>query len=212
MDFKTPENTIARVESGAVRAALQFAGVDDVRYYINGVKIRPAKAGGALVIATAGHVLICVHDQCGACTREVIVPLSKREHSRLLTNRVELWVGEDGHARTVDATTKQVEWINPKGEIDGKFPDASSMVGDLATWKPGLVGTFNPLLLDKVKAASKGHRYPDIRFFHRNEDGTQAALFTMRMGGNNAFGLVMPMRETFRDLEAVIPVEFRSAA
>ena len=212
MDFKTPETPIARVASSAVRAALHFAADGDARYYLNGIQVRPAQQGGALVIAADGHVMLCVHDRDGACAREVIVPLSKREHARLLSPRVELWVGEDGHARTVEAATKQVEWISPKGEIEGKFPDVSSMVGDLAAWKPGLVGTFNPHLLDKVKASAKGNRFPDVRFFHRTVDGTQAALFTMRLGMNNAFGLVMPMRDTMRGLEDIVPVEFRSAA
>lgn len=80
----------SRVQADAnmVRRCLEFAAVNDPRFYLEGVCIQPSKSGGVLIIASDGCTMLVLHDPCGRADKETILPLSKRaqevtEHRRL---------------------------------------------------------------------------------------------------------------------------------
>jgi hypothetical protein len=204
-----PESAIVSVDADLVRAALPFAGKNDVRYYLNGVCIRPADDGGALIIATNGTVMVCIRDEAGRADKPRIVPLQDRD-ARHMKRGHKLCMGEDQRAWVHD-TGMRVQWICPDLEIDGKYPDAFGLLAPLDEYAEGLVGVYNPKLLDLIRKGARG-RYGAVRFFHRRDAGSNsAALFSF---GPTGFGILMPMRDEAgtTDLAAAIPREFHKAA
>ena len=63
--------TAITVSTGALRAALLFAGKKDVRAYLNGLHVKPG-AAGALIESTDGHRMIQI---AGACDGQISAPV-----------------------------------------------------------------------------------------------------------------------------------------
>src|SRR5450830_1888340 len=56
---------IARVSAVAIKLAFPFAATQDIRFYLNGVNIRPLADGSVMIVATNGHRYIVVRDPHG---------------------------------------------------------------------------------------------------------------------------------------------------
>lgn len=63
----------AIVNTDLLRRAFVFVCLEETRYYISGVRIEPHAAGGALLVATDGHVLVAFRDPEGFCDDPVTV-------------------------------------------------------------------------------------------------------------------------------------------
>lgn len=206
---KNPES-IATIDAALAALVLPFAATDDIRYYLNGIYITPLQEGGALIAATDGHMLFCARDPNGKTARPIILPLQKREHGTALKRSTYIDVLADGSFRFL-TEDKGLAWISPKKEIDGRFPDIFSLIGNLDDWKEGLVGSFNPEYINRVVQSAPRARYRAIRFFHRGKDpACSAALFTL--SNPQAFGVVMPMKfgDEKNSLTRIIPSEFKA--
>ncbi len=206
------------VDAEVVKAALPFAASKDIRWYLNGIYIKPAKQGGALIIATDGHMLVCLRDESATADKPCILPLQHTD-ARQMKKGHRLAVG--GANRPWVCTKEGVPtWISPTLETEGKYPDLSDLLGDPSVYREGLLGTFNPHLIERIRKAARG-KYPMVRFYHRIDptpDGdttapNRAGMFTL---GKHGFGLIMPMRADHDDpaleLASVIPSEFAKAA
>lgn len=66
-------NYLARVNPKYFAAIELYAAKQDVRYYLNGVRIEPHPQQGAIIIATNGHRLAAIHDPDGWCKEPIIV-------------------------------------------------------------------------------------------------------------------------------------------
>lgn len=208
-DF-TPDTAVVSVNADLVKAALPFAAKQDVRYYLNGVCIRPAKEGGALIIATDGHIMVCLRDPEGVADQAHIIPLQLGD-ARHLKRDHKLCLGADRRAWVHDDNLKP-RWICPGLEIAGMFPDVFDLLAPVQQYAEGLVGTFNPALIDTIRKGARG-KYSSVRFYHRKDSGANsAAVFTY---GPHGFGILMPMRgdgDLGTALTTAIPVEFQKAA
>jgi hypothetical protein len=76
-DESVSNRLIARVNAAAIRAAFPYIAVEDVRYYLCGVNIRPLDDGSVMVVATDGHRFIIVRDPNGYAETEIIASVSK---------------------------------------------------------------------------------------------------------------------------------------
>jgi hypothetical protein len=206
-----PSKAILRVEARAVLMALPFRAYADLRYYLNGVAIQPSKDGGVNALATDGYTMACIRDAGGRCDDStMILPIGKAQRSALRKGGHVL-VGEDRRPWIVDIDGR-VLWISPDELIEGKFPDVAKIVGDLADYQEGLVGTFNPEYIKRVREVFPTKaKYTGVRFFHRKVDGNLAQLCTL---GPNGFALVMPMRDDRSEviLTRSVPTDFHQQA
>lgn len=196
-------------DAGMIRRVLAFAAVSDVRYYLCGVCIRPSQSGGVLIIASDGHTALILHDKNGRADKEVILPLSKREHIRLLSRNGEqrVCVSQEDSIYFSDKIGF-ASYICPDTPIEGKFPDIAKAIGDVDAFVPGMPGEFNPKYIKKALEACTDANYHGIRFFHQPEKvDSSAALFTVPDG----FGLVMPLK-TGKGLNEYVTADFRQAA
>lgn len=46
-----------------LRRAHRAVATEETRYYLTGAAVYPCKVGGALIVATNGHILLCMHDE-----------------------------------------------------------------------------------------------------------------------------------------------------
>ena len=189
-------NCIIRISAAAVLSAVDFAAVNDVRYYLAGVHVSPNTDGGASATATNGAILGSFVDPCGHAERAVILPITKAHKSLLKKGE---WVVMDGNGKiTIVDASAQTLWISPKPEIVAKYPDLKAIIGKRSQWEEGIAGGFAPSLLALIETASKGRdKYEAVRFFRRKSE-TQHSIALVTIG-RLGFIIVMPMRDSGAD-------------
>lgn len=196
-------NCIIRISAAAVLSAVDFAAVNDVRYYLAGVHVSPNAEGGATATATNGAILGSFVDPCGQAERAVILPITKAHKSLLKKGE---WVVMDGNGQiTIVDARQETLWISPKPEIVAKYPDLNAIIGKRSQWEEGIAGGFAPSLLARIETASKGRdKYEAVRFFRRkSESEHRTALVTI---GTLGFIMIMPMRDAGADAAlSVVP-------
>jgi prepilin-type processing-associated H-X9-DG protein len=205
-----PNNARIRVEAARVMMALPFRAYKDIRYNLNGLCIRPSEDGGANILATDGHVLACIREVGGRCDRSTILPIDKTQLP-FLRKGGHVLVDHDGRIWIADEAGVTL-WISPHAEIEGTFPDVAGVIGPIDEYRDGLVGTFNPELLDKIRRVRPKQRFAKgVRFFHRDGDPTAAALCSL---GHDGFVAIMGMRYDEREngLPVSVPADFQKAA
>lgn len=196
-------NCIIRISAAAVLSAVDFAAVNDGRYYLAGVHVSPNAEGGASATATNGHILGSFVDPCGHAERAVILPITKAHKSLLKKGE---WVEMDGNGQiTIVDAWQETLWISPKPEIVAKYPDLKALIAKRSQWEEGIAAGFSPSLLALIETASKGrNKYQAVRFFRRKaESEHRTALVTI---GTLGFIMIMPMRDGGADAAlSVVP-------
>lgn len=203
----TPGNALIRVEAARILMALPFRAYQDVRYYFNGVCIQPATDGGANILATDGYAMACIRDIGGRCGGPAILPIGKAQKPQLRKGGHVL-LDPSGVCYITDAQDEPI-WIAPTGVIDGKFPDLTSILHPLDEYAEGLVGVFNPELLDRVRQCRPTKRRPaGVQFFHWKKSRNAGALCSL---GEDGFVIVMGMRSDpdAQTLQRSVPSDYR---
>lgn len=161
------------INARAIRAVSNHAATGDVRFYLNGVILRPARGGGVLAIASDGHSFAVCHDPAGSWNgedREVIVPRNKA--SAHGAKPVKGWkdstlaeavkATKDDRLCTVevsgDALTVEVGGVTIAGKAcDGKAPYFRNALRE--TYVPDPSGVNPQYLADACESAAIVTRY-----------------------------------------------------
>ena len=199
---KEPSHMVVRVSSLAVKMVFPFAAVDDIRYYLNGVNIRPLDDGGAMITATDGHRFIVVRDPNGFCEAEVIAAVSKDaiKHAEAGTT---FDVMSNGSAIWNDKVVQPL-FIQPGNSlIEGDYPRIESVV-DITGYQEGIQGAVNANYLAEVTKIKTGAKTPSVRFFTRDVDAPLLFVFD-GIGEMECFGGIMKMRESHNWLPKWLP-------
>lgn len=185
--------------------AAPFCAVEDVRFYLKGILVEPHEDGGAVLVATNGHIAICVRDAAAEVedvpvivspTKDALAHLSRSKTGKLVVN-------DDPVRRQLSVTTTagEVKFIQPEPAIvDAKFPDWRRIIPAESDLMPGRLGSFSTEYIDLVHSVlAKRHTY--VRWW-----GTQSidtcAVFRATGPAIDAFGIVMPART---DLTTPLP-------
>ena len=187
------------------------------RYYLMGVNIEPCPAGGVLMVATDGHILLCIRDAEAQANMPAIVMLN--QHFIAAVNREiepRKWIYKivvTGNRAalvhvTGDKTNDQLfEIAASLGQdviafqwkdtiIDGSFPDWRKTVK--APLNIGVKDSFSKWTLDKLTAALGEKNLPSIRLLPISETPAQPHI-VLGNGMIDGFGVVMPMRSNAPD-------------
>lgn len=181
-----------------------FIGRGDIRYYLDGINIRPAEGGGAIIAATNGHAMGYVLDRDAVCEKEVtlritpaiirecaIKPIAAgRRRLAIFNGRLTVLVGETG-----DVCIQAGDPV-----IQGNYPNIWNVVPEPETLVLGMIGGYSQAVLDKVNQAarawikSKGrHMYSPVEFY--TEDGNRDSKCVVRIHEcPNFFAVLMPAR------------------
>lgn len=194
---------IARISAVAVKLVFPFVAQQDIRFYLNGINIRPLDDGSAMVVATDGHRYIVVRDPHGYIEKEVIVSISKDALKFASNAKHTLDVMSNGGAM-ISGEVAQPLFIQPGNSlIEGAFPRIERVASTIG-YKEGISGAVNPRYLHDALAIGKSFG-ESIRFFTRDNDSP----LTFVLGGIGeleCFGGIMKMRESFEQLPAWFPM------
>ncbi len=196
------------IQPSHLRAFLLFAAKEDVRYYLNGIRVTTA-SGAPEWHATDGHRLI-IHrapaDTAYPVDVDVIIPRAAIEQVlKACTRKTEsVAITVDGAAITLAADSARVDAI----AIDGKYPDVSRVVPKQIS---GEAAGFNAHYLADCARASALIRNVDKNspFMGIGYNGMGPALVIL---SDAAFALVMPMRMDREPAKVTVPDWYGTAA
>jgi DNA polymerase III sliding clamp (beta) subunit (PCNA family) len=193
---------IARISAVAVKLVFPFVAQQDIRYYLNGINIRPLEDGSAMVVATDGHRYIVVRDPHGYVEKELIVNISKDALKHATNAKHTLDVMSNGTAM-ISGDVAQPLFIQPGNSlVEATFPRierVASMIGQ----KEGINGAVNPRYLADALAIGKSFGN-SIRFFTRDSDSPLTFVLG-GLGDLECFGGIMKLRDSFEALPAWFP-------
>jgi hypothetical protein len=200
---QTPSHMIARVSAVAVKLVFPFAATQDIRYYLNGINIRPLDDGSVMVVASDGHRIIVVRDPHGYAEREVIVRVDKDGLKHASSAKHTLDVMSNG-AAMFSGEVAQPLFIQPGNSlIDGAFPRVERVISTNG-YREGIAGAVNPTYLTDALTIAKSFGN-SIRFFTR--DGDSPLNFVLGgLGDLECFGGIMKLRESFDQLPGWFPL------
>ncbi|WP_321953147.1 beta clamp domain-containing protein [Paraburkholderia bannensis] len=199
-DSNSAPSMIARVNALAVKIAFPFMAKDDIRFYLNGLNIRPLADDSVMIVATDGHRFVVIHDQNGYAERELIVSI-KKDCLKSATSKATFDAMSSGSAFVNDEHGMPV-FVQPGSSlIDAEFPRIENVVS-AAGYSEGISGAINPAYLKD--ALTIGQNFNSIRFFTKDQDS--ALLFVVGgMGDLEVFGGIMKLRESFEQLPTWFP-------
>lgn len=204
------------VNADLFRRALTCASTEATRYYLHGVQIEPCPDGGALLIATDGHVMIVLRDPDAHVTGSAIVhptmilkslsaklPRGCADRFLAVRDDAAVLVNGDGPGAldNLTAPSGAVEAFQPAGAIiDGSFPSWRRAVPGAGGAAPAAFeDTFNADLALRLAKALCDGKAPVLRIqgFGQGQPGLVRGC-----GSIQGFGVLMPFRDPEEPLTA----------
>lgn len=205
----------------------RFAGVKDIRYYLNGFHVEAAEIGGVYLVATNGHAMLAIHDADGFISerkepaRTIRMSAGLVAAARMATRgSLPQFVLLDGKRLSIapdfDMEHTCLERFIQSGEplIEGDFPAWRKVLPDFSELVPGALTDgcdMNLDLLAKFKLES-GAKYGAMISLWRSP-GDGSAVVVQFLGVPEAVGVVMPARASndkatqLRNIQARMPAK-----
>ncbi len=199
---KIVKRAVPTIEVDAIlfRAANEFTSDEDARYYLQGVYVQPHPEKGALLTATDGYRLICIHDENGQCSEAAIVVVEGKAFNGVKVNkkkpdeRPRLKLDAAGHV--VLGTYRSLE----SAIIDATYPDYARVLKPVVkSLKKGIFGAASlrhEYLVGFSRVAALISSLTAIRLISTGESEPAVILFD---GAPHAFGILMPMRTAIQN-------------
>lgn len=201
MPAKEAPRMIARINAMVLKIVFPFMAQEDIRYYLNGINIRPLEDGAVMIVATDGHRYVVVHDPKGYAEEEIIVSV-KKDALKSCNTKSTLDVMSNGSASVNDEVC-QAQFIQPGNSlVEGKFPRIENIASAIG-YKEGISGAINPAYLND--ALKIGQQFGSIRFFTRDAD-SPLTFVVGGLGDLEVFGGIMKMRDSFEQLPRWFPL------
>lgn len=172
------------LKANQIKAVLECAGKQDIRYYLNGALIEKTYSGQVFLVSTDGTKLFC----------GLVDTIKEGKPERVIIERESLELALKSKIKEfiLDTENKTIGPLTYK-EIDGNFPNWRSVVPDPLSFKDPKPAQFDPsLVLSCAKALTLWDNAKDIQA-DINHRGEQSALMT-RGSHTGAFCVIMPYR------------------
>lgn len=192
-----------KLTANLIGTVAPFIGLNDIRYYLRGISVRPHKNVGAVICATNGHALGAIYDPSAVCEAEVIIHIDARTlaacAAKSMTKRYLVIINN----RLAVVDTHGVEICIQAGNpvIEGKFPDYANVIPSADKLTPGLAGSFNrtylrqgDLAAQACGKASGSSKVVGVQFFSVGGDPNLTTIIRVP-AMPNFIGALMPMRE-----------------
>lgn len=209
---KTPAKAAAttkppvQADANMVRRCLEFAAVNDPRFYLEGVCIQPSKSGGVLIIASDGCTMLVLHDPCGRADKETVLPLSKRAHKAALGAKDTEYVFVDANGRVwFGDLFGLATYVVARKPIEAKYPDFIRAIPPLDDLAEGLGGAYQPAFLRRLLDDDAASKYAGIRFYRSKTSDRDDRVLLARV--KDGLACVMPLRDD--DTLKNLPSDFR---
>jgi hypothetical protein len=191
----------------------KFVAKNDIRYYLNGINVKPHPVKGVILTATDGSSLLTIYDKDGFCDRDYILPLSRQLVAA--SRKPKAWpksVLFDGdrilvtsHALDdfceVELNAYIVIHCEYVKEIDGKYPDVGGALTNKGL-KPANSFQFNVAFLEKLKFCTDTPKHPAAKFYNLGKNQPTIAISGL---DQQYLMCVMPMRDDRADEVLTMP-------
>lgn len=191
-----------KINSCFVAAVAQFMAKSDIRYYLNGIYVEPVSTGGAVIVATNGHVMGMWLDPDGRIDRPVILrTTTKLLGACTIKGAKYLQLVED---RLTVTDQKNLElFVQPnreKWEIEGSFPDWKRQIPKTEI-VPTLFDGLNPAYVTLVTNALKlgtgvKERWAGGITFNQPKPSGPIIVTSNKLNAENFFAVIMPLRDS----------------
>ena len=172
------------LKANQIKAVLECAGKQDIRYYLNGALIEKTYSGQVFLVSTDGTKLFCGH----------VDTIKEGMPEKVLIERDSLELALKSKIKDfiLDTDKKTIGPLTYK-EIDGNFPNWRRVVPDPLSFKDPKPAQFDPsLVLSCSKALTYWSNAKDIQA-DINHRGNESAIMT-RGSHTGAFCVIMPRR------------------
>lgn len=177
--------------------------VNDIRYFLNGINVRPHAAGGAVICATNGSMLAVIYDRNAVCDVEVTVRIDahtvvactcREKAARKL-------MIQGGRLTVIDKDGDEIHVQPGQPLVDGQFPDYGKFFPGPESLKLGLLANIDSSLIAAVDKSAKAYQKAfmldnhsrGLAFF--NVDGDPKKPAVARLGGSMDYvAVLMPIR------------------
>lgn len=196
--------TNLRLTAKLIPIIAPFIGIDDIRYYLRGINVRPHKDGGAVICATNGHALGAIHDPDAVCDVEVTLRLDPRMMQACAASiaKKRIVTVLNGRLAVVEGPVDAEVYIQAGDPlIDGSctYPRYEKVIPKAGSMKPGMLGAYDARYIALVEraaaAATKAQgsaKCSAIRFFNV---GDENGCGVVRLESAPDFvGVLMPIR------------------
>lgn len=194
---------IARINAVVVKLVFPFVAQQDVRFYLNGINIRPLDDGSVMAVATDGHRYVVVRDPSGYAEQEIIVAVNKDLLKHAGNTKHTLDVMSNGTASISDQVASPLFILPGNSLIDAAYPRIEK-VASLNGYKEGISGSINPRYLADALTIAKSFGN-SIRFFNRDNDSALTFLLG-GVGDLECFGGIMKRRDDVAQLPTWLPI------
>lgn len=192
-----------QLDKRAIRAALEFAATQDIRYYLKGIKIEATKTHTTYV-ATDDHRMIAVrHEAENAEEAQLIIPVAV---AKIASKGAIKTIGGEKVLLTIEGL--QYDISTPDGRliftpIQGNFPEWRKVVTDLKKPKKRQGDKFlciNPVYLKKCFDAyvhlGMSKRFPVVNLHESGNVNHAVNVQCGELADFNVAMIVMPCRES----------------
>lgn len=188
-------------------AVAPFVADREVRYYLNGIAVEPDEEGGAILIATNGHILAAIRSPHARASSIAIIDWPKNLAAAARANikgrpNLRLIVEEPGgYAKLADTRDAHVQV--GKALIEGKYPEWRKIIPKELT--AGLPGAYNRGYLDKVMSVEYSRsmeRHQGVSFFYdaKCKEPKEAIVVARFPSLREMIVVLMPMRDPVEPL------------
>lgn len=202
---------LARVKPKYFAAIHLFAANNDIRYYLNGVRIEPHPEQGAIIVATNGHIMAVVHDPDGYCAEPMIVGDVSKQLISACTSRGKtmpptgLYIGSGGavvamgelKSGDIEPFGGGVTFVSRISIVDGKYPDWRKVLParrEPSTDFPHVAAKYLAIFEKAVKVFGVVKTYTGIRFESRGPELSMIARIMDFELTERFAAVVMPLR------------------
>jgi len=162
---------------------------ETTRFYLGGIYFEPAPQGGAIAVATNGHIMLVAHDPEGIAPKGgIILPLGALA-AKLRPADLFSWMN---NIARVYGKSDSEHLIKP---IDGTFPDWRRIChpGMLTASEP-VVAAFGHAAVGDIGKSAKALGCGGYQVYAQPEGGARDAHLVRFGGRADIFGILMPMR------------------
>lgn len=170
---------LAEIHVSELLAVAPFRAEKDVRYYLDGIYVEPHPEGGAVLVATNGHVMAVIRSHNAIVQQPCIVKWTKaldvaasKGLRRYPDTRLHIET-ERGHARIMDPGEAYIE--PGSATIDGRYPEWRKVIP--AELAPGLPGCYQSKYLELImgiRISGMTARREGVNFFHATKPADAA--------------------------------------
>lgn len=177
--------------------------VNDIRYFLNGINVRPHPDGGAVICATNGSMLAVIYDRNAVCDVEVTVRIDARTVvactcREQAARKLMIW---GGRLAVIDKYGNEIHVQPAQPVVDGQFPDYGKFFPEPESLQSGLLANIDSSLIAAVDKSAKAYQKAFMRDNHSrglaffNVDGDPKKPAIARLGGAADFlAILMPIR------------------